>query len=193
MKESVTEPYELQFASQDAWEDWLKQHYDFEPGVWLVLAKKGNPVTTVTYAEAVESALCFGWIDGMTKRRDEGFYVQKFTPRRKRSIWSKINVAKVEALVQAGRMRPAGLRAVEAAKADGRWDRAYDSPATIQMPDDFKSLLAEHPTAEAFYSTLNKTNQYAILWRITTATQPETRQKRMAALLQMLLDGKQLH
>ena len=183
----------MQLEGPQDWIDWLERHYDFEPGVWLKFAKKGTGVTTVTYAEALEAALCFGWIDGMSKSFDATFYLQKFTPRRKRSMWSKINVAKVEALMAAGKVRPSGIAAVEAAQADGRWQRAYDSPANTTMPDDFKALLEAEPKVKAFYDSLSKANQYAIVWRIMTAAKPAIRQARIEKLLAMLRDGKTIH
>ena len=148
---------------------------------------------SVTYAEVVESALCFGWIDGRSNRLDDTWYLQRITPRRARSIWSQKNVAAVEALTAAGRMRPAGLAAVEAARADGRWERAYAGSATITVPDDLAAALAAEPAAAAFFAELDKTNRYAVLWRVQTASTPQTRARRIAACVQMLAEGRTWH
>src|SRR5690606_9193283 len=144
-------------------------HHQSTEGVWLKLAKKGSNHTSVTYAEAVESGLCFGWIDGQSRSLDDDFWLQRFTPRRKRSVWSQLNCEKALELIRQGRMRPAGLAAVEAAKADGRWERAYASPKNITVPDDLQARLDEHPEAKAFFESLNATNRFAILYRIHQA------------------------
>jgi uncharacterized protein YdeI (YjbR/CyaY-like superfamily) len=147
----------------------------------------------VSYGELVESALCFGWIDGRSNRLDDRFYLQRITPRRARSVWSQKNVEAVAALTAAGRMRPAGLAAVEAAKADGRWERAYAGPATMTLPDDLAAALDAEPAARAGYDALDGTNRYAVLWRVHTAGTPATRAKRIAAAVQMLAEGRRLH
>lgn len=180
------------FQTQNEWIDWLAKHHD-DPGVWVKIAKKASGIASVTYDQAVEGALCFGWIDGISKSIDDQFYRQKFTPRRKGSVWSKVNVEKAERLIKSGRMQPGGTVAVEAAKADGRWDQAYDSSRTMQMPDDFADALRANPAAKAFYETLSKTNTYSILWRIQTAKKPETRQARIEKFITMLEEGKTLH
>jgi uncharacterized protein YdeI (YjbR/CyaY-like superfamily) len=150
-------------------------------------------VASVTHAEALEAALCHGWIDGQLKRGDEASWIQKFTPRRPKSIWSKRNRELAEQLTQAGKMKPAGLRAVEAARADGRWDRAYDSPGKMEAPADFLLELQKHPLAAKCFSGLSRANLYAITWRLQTARKPATRQKRMVAIIAMLAEGKTFH
>jgi uncharacterized protein YdeI (YjbR/CyaY-like superfamily) len=182
----------LAFPDQAAFEAWLDEHPS-APGVYVKLAKKGAGVPSVTYAELVESALCFGWIDGRSNRLDDRFYLQRMTPRRAKSVWSQKNVAAVDALRLAGRMRPAGLAAVEAAKADGRWERAYAGAATITMPDDLAEALAAAPAAQQAFEALDGANRYAVLWRVHTAGTPQTRAKRIAAVVQKLTDGGRYH
>ena len=174
------------FADRTAFRAWLSAHHASQPGLWLRIAKAASPLQSVTYAEALDLALCFGWIDGQKRRHDADSFLQKFTPRRQRSAWSKRNREHVERLIAAGEMHPAGLAAVAAAKADGRWDRAYDSPGTVTVPDDLQAALDEHPEARAFFGTLTGTNRYAILYRIQTAVKPETRARRIAEFVAML-------
>jgi uncharacterized protein YdeI (YjbR/CyaY-like superfamily) len=163
-------------------------------GVWLVLAKKGTTEPTrLTYFEALEEALCFGWIDGQVRRRDEVTYSQRFTPRRRRSVWSKRNVAHAERLIAEGRMAAAGLAAIEAAKADGRWEAAYAGPATIEVPPELAAALAREPKASAMFGTLTSQNRYAILHRIALAKRPETRTKRIEQFVAMLVRGETIH
>jgi uncharacterized protein YdeI (YjbR/CyaY-like superfamily) len=183
----------LAFADQAALEEWLEAEHASAPGLYVKLAKKGAGVPSVTYAELVESALCFGWIDGRSNRLDDRFYLQRITPRRSRSVWSQKNVEAVEALIRAGRMRPAGLAAVEAARADGRWERAYAGSATITVPDDLAAALAAEPAAQEAFATLDGTNRYAVLWRVHTAATPTTRANRIAALVRMLARGDRPH
>lgn len=183
----------LLFADQDAWAAWLAANHDTARGVWLRLAKKAAALTSVSYAEALDVALCYGWIDGQKRSFDAESSLQKFTPRGKRSTWSKVNRAKVEALVASGRMTPAGLAAVEAARADGRWDRAYDSPAAATVPDDLRAALDAAPAAAAFFATLSRQNRYSILWRVQTAVKPETRARRIEQFVAMLARGETLH
>ena len=183
----------LAFPDQAAFEAWLDAEGETAPGVYVKLAKKGAGVPSVTYAEVVESALCFGWIDGRSNRLDDRFYLQRMTPRRSRSVWSQKNVDAVEALTLAGRMRPAGLAAVEAARADGRWERAYAGSATITVPEDFAEALAAEPAAQREFEVLDGANRYAVLWRVHTAASDATRAKRIAALVQLLRDGGRLH
>ena len=180
----------LAFPDQAALEAWLDAEHATAPGLYVRLAKKGSGVPSVTYAELVESALCFGWIDGRSQRLDETSYLQRITPRRPRSVWSRKNVAAVEALIAAGRMRPAGLAAVEAAQADGRWDRAYAGPATITVPDDLAAALAAEPAAQQAFDGLDGRNRYAVLHRVATAATPQTRARRIAALVTMLAEGR---
>jgi uncharacterized protein YdeI (YjbR/CyaY-like superfamily) len=183
----------LFFTDQAAWHVWLAANHTTAPGVWIKYAKKGSGVVSVNYTEAVDEALCYGWIDGQAKSIDDTYYMQKYTPRRPKSIWSKINIGKTERLIAEGRMQPAGQAAIEAAKADGRWEQAYDSPSTTVVPDDFKAALDADPQAKAFFGTLNKTNTYAVLWRVQTARKPETRAARIVKLVAMLHRGEKLH
>jgi uncharacterized protein YdeI (YjbR/CyaY-like superfamily) len=159
----------------------------------LQIAKKGADEPSVTYAQAVEIALCWGWIDGQKKGLDHQHFLQRFTPRRARSIWSKINVAKVAVLVEAGRMQPPGQFQVDAAKSDGRWEGAYDGARTSSVPDDLQAALDAHPAARQFFATVNAGNRYAVLWRVQTAVRPETRARRIAQLVEMLGRGETVH
>lgn len=183
----------LLFTTQKEWHTWLLANYAQPKGVWLKLAKKAGGQQSVTYSEAVEEALCFGWIDGQVYRYDNAYYLQKFTPRNPKSVWSKINVAKVTALIDNGRMHPSGLQAVENAKLHGLWDTAYDSPQDMTTPDDFQAALNSHPKAKAFFKSLNRTNKYAFNWRIETAKRPETRQTRIEKIIEMLEKGQTFH
>lgn len=160
------------FKSAKAFEAWLKKHHATSDGLWLKIAKRGSDEPSVTYPEAVEIALCWGWIDGQKKGLDDQHFLQRFTPRRARSIWSKTNVDKAEALIEAGRMQAAGQAQIEAAKADGRWARAYDGARTSRVPEDLLAALEAEPKAKAFFATLNAANRYAVLWRIQTAVKP---------------------
>ena len=180
------------FATQSEWHAWLEEHPDAE-GVWVRFAKKGTGIPTMTYAEALEVALCFGWIDGQSRGLDERFYLQRFTPRRSRSVWSKLNRAKAEALIESGAMRPAGLREVERAKVDGRWDAAYDSPSTATVPDDLRRALDGNDAARVFFDTLDGQNRYAILHRLQLAKRPETRARNIEKFVAMLAAGEKLH
>jgi uncharacterized protein YdeI (YjbR/CyaY-like superfamily) len=183
----------LQLASPEEWEAWLDAEHASSDGVWLKFAKKGSGVTTVVYAEALDVALCFGWIDSQVMALDERFYLQKFTPRRSKSKWSKINVEKIEALTKAGRMRPAGLEQVELAKADGRWEAAYSSPANMTEPPDLKKALKASPRAAEFWATLNKSNRFAAIYQLEDAKKPETRERRLAKLIAMFERGEKLY
>jgi uncharacterized protein YdeI (YjbR/CyaY-like superfamily) len=183
----------LPFASQSKWADWLAKQHDKSAGVWLKLAKKDSGIPSVTHAEALEIALCYGWIDGQGKGYDDPYWLQKFTPRKPKSIWSKINVEKVERLIASGQMKPAGLKAIEAAKADGRWEQAYSSQKNISVPEDFQSALDKNKKAKAFFETLNSTNRYAFLFRIETAKKAETRTKRIQQFVEMLEKNEKFH
>ena len=176
-----------------AWEKWLAAEHAGASGLWLKLAKKGCPHTTVSYAEALDIALCFGWIDGQKRPLDDDYWLQRFTPRKPRGKWSKINRGKAEALIAAGRMRPAGLREVEAAKADGRWDAAYEGQSTATVPDDLRQALDADADAAAFFATLDRGNRYAILYRVQEAKKPETRAARIAKFVAMLHDHQTVH
>jgi uncharacterized protein YdeI (YjbR/CyaY-like superfamily) len=171
----------------------MRRHHADSDGVWLLIAKAGAEAKTITYAEAVEVALCHGWVDGQKKALDAGHWQQRFTPRRPRSTWSKINREKAEALIAAGRMQPAGLAAIAQAKEDGRWDAAYDGARTAVVPEDLQAALDAAPKARAFFATLNAANRYAVLWRVQTAVKPETRSRRIANLVAMLSRGEKIH
>ena len=181
------------FKSAKAFEAWLKKNHATSDGLWLKIAKRGSNETSVTYPEAVEIALCWGWIDGQKKSLDDQHYLQRFTPRRVRSVWSRINVNKVQALIDAGRMQAPGEAQVEAAKADGRWARAYDGARTSTVPEDLQAALEAEPAAKTFFASINASNRYAILWRIQTAARAETRARRIAQLVGMLARGETIH
>lgn len=176
------------FADDRAFEAWLDEHASTATHVWVRMAKKGSGVASVDWTSAVDVALCFGWIDGIARRIDDEWYVQRFTPRRARSVWSKINRERIERLTAAGRMRPAGLAEVERAKADGRWDAAYDSPATAEVPDDLAAALAARDLTEVF-AALDGRNRFAILNRVQTAVRPDTRARRIEQLTDALGRG----
>ena len=182
----------LFFATPAKLEAWIDEHGEDSDGIWLKFAKKDSGIESVVYAEAVEIALSYGWIDGQAKRHDDHHYLQRFTPRRPRSKWSKINREKAERLMAEGRMRPAGLREVERAKEDGRWDEAYDSPSTATVPDDFRAALDAEPAAAEFFASLGSTRRYSFLYRITDAKRPETRAKRIAEYVELLARGETL-
>jgi uncharacterized protein YdeI (YjbR/CyaY-like superfamily) len=183
----------LAFASQAEWEAWLDAQHAGSDGVWLKFAKKGSGVESVVYAEALEVALCYGWIDSQVKSLDERFYLQKFTPRRARSKWSRVNRDKIEELTRQGRLRPAGLAQVELAKEDGRWEAAYASPANIEVPDDLRAALDDNPKAAEYWAGLNKSNRFAIIYQLQDAKKPETRARRLDKFLGMLERGEKLY
>jgi uncharacterized protein YdeI (YjbR/CyaY-like superfamily) len=183
----------LTFATQKAWESWLAKNQDTSTGAWLRLAKKGAKQPTLTYAQALESALCYGWIDGQKQAESEEYWLQRFTRRSAKSIWSKINTDKAEALVAAGRMRPPGMLEIEKAKSDGRWERAYASPGNSTVPEDLQAALDANPEARAFFSTLKSRNRYAILFRIQNAKKPETRARKIEEFIGMLSRGETFH
>lgn len=181
------------FEDKNAWEAWLADQHGTSSGLWLRLAKKGSVYQSVSYAEALEVALCHGWIDGQKKSDDEDFWLQKFTPRAARSLWSKVNREKALALIEVGRMSPAGLREVERAQGDGRWDAAYAPSSGATVPEDFQSSLDANPKAKAFFETLKSQNRYAFLFRVQTAKKPETRAKRIQQFIQMLENHETFH
>jgi uncharacterized protein YdeI (YjbR/CyaY-like superfamily) len=181
------------FASQAAWRRWLAANHERSPGVWIELAKKGSGLASVTHAEALEVALCYGWIDSQAMSVDEKRYRQRFTPRRARSKWSKINCAAVERLHAAGLLAPAGIREMEAAKRDGRWEAAYASPRAMVVPPDLEARLAESPRARRAFETLDGQNRYAILYRLHDAKRPETRRRRLEQFVAMLEAGRTIH
>jgi uncharacterized protein YdeI (YjbR/CyaY-like superfamily) len=183
----------MSFETQQDLEAWLKEHYTDTKGIWLKIAKKEARTPSVSYSEALESAICYGWIDGQKASFDDRYWLQKFTPRTARSIWSKVNCDKATALITEGRMQPAGLRQVERAKSDGRWDKAYDSQSKITIPDDFQRELDNNPKAREFFKTLNSVNRYAILFRIQTAKKPETRSARIKKFIEMLSQHQKIY
>jgi len=181
------------FASDADWEAWLDEHHATSDGVWLRIAKKGSGVVTVAYPEVLDTAICFGWIDARRQALDDQHFLQRFTPRRARSRWSKINRDKAEALIAAGRMRPAGLAEVEKAKADGRWEAAYPGQRSMTVPDDLRRELDARPAAAEFFASLSSQNRYAILFRLHDAKRPETRARRLAKFVAMLEAGETIH
>jgi len=183
----------LAFESASAWEDWLRENHGSAPGVWLKLAKKASGLPSVSGAEAVEVSLCYGWIDGQSASLDATHFLHRHTPRRARSVWSKVNREKAEALIEQGRMQLAGLREIERAKADGRWDAAYDPPSRAAVPEDLQRELDARPAAAESFAALNATNRYAILHRLQTARRPETRARRLRKFVEMLERGERLH
>ncbi|HSR96027.1 MAG TPA: YdeI/OmpD-associated family protein [Kofleriaceae bacterium] len=183
----------LPFETAAAFERWLAKQHRSATVVWIKHAKKGTGMASITWSEAVDVALCYGWIDGQSKSLDDRHFVQRYTPRRASSVWSKLNRERVARLIAAGRMQSAGLAEIERAKADGRWDAAYDSPKTAAVPDDLARAFAKRPAAKAAFATLDSTNRYAILHRLMTAKQPETRARRLATFVEMLEAGKTLH
>lgn len=193
MEQTDRQPQTLSFASAHEWRSWLAKNYALNEGVWLRFFKKASGVASVSYDEALDEALCFGWIDGQLKKYDDRSWLRKFTPRRPGSVWSKRNCEHIARLTDARKMQAPGLTAVEAAKQNGQWSMAYDSSANIEIPADFLQELAKNKQAEAFFGTLNKANRYAIAWRLQTAKKPETRQRRMEAILALLANGKPLH
>ena len=183
----------LPFESKKKWADWLAREHAKSSGVWLKLAKMDSGVRSVTYEEALDVALCYGWIDGQKKGFDGEYWLQKFTPRGPKSIWSKINTEKAEKLIASGEMKPAGLKAIEAAKQDGRWEAAYASQKNISIPEDFHVALEENKKAKAFFATLNSANRYAILFRLHNAKRPETRARWIQKFVDMLERSEKLH
>jgi uncharacterized protein YdeI (YjbR/CyaY-like superfamily) len=183
----------LVFETPAAFEAWLGEHHESSDGIWIKFAKKASGIQSVTYKEVLPVALAHGWIDGQVKRIDDDWYRQRWTPRRARSVWSKINRAAAEAMIERGEMKPAGLREVERAKADGRWERAYDSPTTASVPDDLRAALDAAPGAAEFFAGLDSNNRYAILHRIQGAKRPETRTSRIEKFVAMCARGETVH
>jgi uncharacterized protein YdeI (YjbR/CyaY-like superfamily) len=181
------------FASRAEWARWLRRHHSDAEGAWLKIAKKGSGIKSVAYPDVLEVALCFGWIDGQRKPLDDDYFLQRFTPRRARSRWSKVNREWATRLIESGKMKPPGLREVERAQADGRWDAAYDSVSTATVPDDLERAFRKNKKAREFFETLRGQNRYAILYRIQDAKRPETRAKRIAQFVDMLARGETLY
>lgn len=183
----------LAFAGKQDFESWLSDHHASTPGCWLKIAKKGAGISSVSYAEALDVALCYGWIDGQKNTADQGYWLQRFTPRGPRSKWSKINRSKAETLIERGEMKPAGLREIDRAKADGRWEAAYESQSAATVPEDLRLALAANDGARAFFDTLDSANRYAILYRLQDARNPETRARRLQKFVNMLSEQKKIH
>ena len=183
----------IAFASREEWEEWLREHHSTSKGIWLKIAKKGSGVASISYPEALETALCYGWIDGQKGSHDERFWLQRFTPRGPRSKWSRVNREKASELLSQGRMKPSGLAQVEQARLDGRWDAAYEPQSRATIPDDFQRELDRNPRASAFFAALDSRNRYAILYRLQDAKRPETRARRIAKFVAMLADEKKLY
>jgi uncharacterized protein YdeI (YjbR/CyaY-like superfamily) len=183
----------IAFETADDWQRWLEEHQAEHAGIWLKFARVGSGIAGLSQADALYVALCYGWIDGQARSLDEHYWLQRFTPRRPRSKWSQVNTRKVEELIAAGRMQPAGLREIERAKADGRWEAAYAPPSTATVPDDLQAALDANDDARAFFATLDSRNRYAILHRIHDAKRPETRAKRIADFVTMLGEGRKLY
>ena len=194
MKTSAAEEKKiLTFKTPNAFEKWLAKNHNKVSVAWLRFFKKESGKAGITYKQAVDEALCYGWIDGQANKYDDESWIQKFTPRSAKSIWSKKNTENIERLIALGKMKPAGLEEVEKSKADGRWAKAYDSPKEMQMPEEFIKELSKNKKAKAFYETLNKTNKYAIGWRLQTAKKPETKEKRIKTIIEMLSKGQKFH
>lgn len=183
----------LTFDSQRAFRAWLKKNAGICEGIWIKFAKKGSEIVSVTYPEAVDVALCYGWIDSQVARLDEKFYLQRFTPRGRRSVWSKINCGKVARLIESGEMTAQGMKQVDAARADGRWDRAYEGPGNMMAPADFRKQLDKSARAKKFFEKLTAAYRFAILYRIQDAKRPETRVRRIEQFIAMLKQGKTIH
>ena len=183
----------ISFKTANAFEKWLAKNHNKINGILLRFFKKDSGKETITYKEAVDESLCYGWIDGRADKFDDESWIQRFTPRRAKSIWSKRNTENIERLTLLGKIKPSGLAEVEKAKADGRWTKAYDSPKEMQIPGDFMKQLSKNKKAKAFFETLNKTNKYAIGWRLQTAKKPETKEKRIKAIVEMLSKKQKFH
>jgi uncharacterized protein YdeI (YjbR/CyaY-like superfamily) len=181
------------FKDQAAWLAWLDKNHADSSGIWLRLAKKKSGLQSVTYAEAIETALCYGWIDGPKRPESDQAWLQRFCPRSAKSIWSRINREKALVLIKSGRMMPAGHQAIDQAKSNGRWESAYDSPSRAEVPDDFQAALKISPKAKSFFETLDRANRYAVLFRIQTAKKPETRARNIQKFLTMLERGEKIH
>ena len=181
------------FKSKQDWAAWLDKNHRTSTGLWLRLAKKSSDLRSVTYKEALEVALCYGWIDGQKKPESDAAWLQRFLPRGSKSLWSKINREKALALIASGEMKPAGLEAIENAKKNGQWEAAYDSPSRASVPDDFQAALNANPQAKAFFETIDRVNRYAVLWRIQTAKKPETRARKIEQFVAMLERGEKIH
>lgn len=193
MTETAPDPPVITFATQAEFERWLAEHFTCQAGLWMKIAKKASGITSISHLEALDVALCYGWIDGQRRALDDDYFLQKFTPRRARSKWSQVNREKVARLIAAGRMQPPGLAQIEAAQADGRWAAAYEPPSRISVPEDLQARLDEHPDARDFFERLDSRNRYAILYRLHDAKRPETRARRLEQFVAMLVKGEKLY
>ncbi len=193
MSESIKDEPVLFFESPEAWDEWLADHHADSTGVRVKIAKKGSGLESVAYPEVLDIAISYGWIDGVRNALDDDHFLQRFCPRGPRSKWSKINRDKATRMIESGQMKPAGMREVEAARADGRWEAAYDSHSTATVPDDLQDALDANPKAREFFATLNSQNRFAVLYRIQDAKKPETRARRIAKFVDMLARGETLH
>ena len=183
----------LLFDDQSTWHNWLEENHKQTHGIWLKLAKKSSGKSSISYEDALEEAICYGWIDGQKQTYNNEYWLQKFSSRGSKSVWSKVNVAKAEMLIKSGKMQTSGLKTVNSAKKDGRWKAAYDSARTSTIPEDFQFALNSNPKAKQFFDTLNRANVYAFCWRVQTAKKPETRQARIEKFIEMLSKGEKLH
>jgi uncharacterized protein YdeI (YjbR/CyaY-like superfamily) len=183
----------LPFKTAEEFATWLATYYSSADGIWIRIYKKDSDLPTISHAEALDEALCYGWIDSLAKKYDDISYIQKFTPRRPKSLWSKRNIEHIERLIKEGRMKDSGMKEVELAKQDGRWQKAYNSPSTMEVPADFIDEVSKHKKAKKFFDSLNKANTYAIGWQLQTAKKPETREKRFKKLLELMMNGEKLH
>lgn len=183
----------MSFGTQAKWRTWLAKNHAKSDGIWVRFYKKASGVRTVVYSEALDEALCYGWIDSIVKKFDDASYVQRFTPRRKRSLWSQVNIAKVAELIKAKKMMEPGMKEIERAKADGRWDAAYHPPSRAEIPEDLQQAIDADPEMKEFVSSLTKANKYAMIWRLATAKKPATRAKRFKEIVEMLREGKKRH
>lgn len=181
------------FTSEQAWQQWIEEHHTTSQGVWLKIAKRDGGEQSVSYAQALDTALCFGWIDGQKGKLDAAYYLQRFTPRRRKSLWSAVNRDKADALIAAGKMREAGLRQIESAKLDGRWEAAYQPQSRMTVPDDFHEALNRNEAARLAFEALNSVNRYAILYRIQNVKKAESRQRKIAEFIDMLAEGRRIH
>jgi uncharacterized protein YdeI (YjbR/CyaY-like superfamily) len=183
----------ISFNSRNEWRNWLLKYYAEPEGLWIRFYKKNSGIDSIDHEEALEEAICFGWIDGQLKKYDENSWIQKFTPRRHKSIWSKQNVVRAEKLIKLGKMEPSGLKAINLAKSDGRWNKAYDSSINMKFPEDFLKELSKNKKSLKFFESLDRNNKYSIAWRLQTAIKPETKKKRMAKILEMISKGEKFH
>lgn len=183
----------IPFEDDTSWEEWLAANYTLTTGIWIKVAKKNSGIDSIDHPGALDVALCYGWIDGQRRSFDDNYFLQKFTPRRKRSLWSKVNIAKVEGLIAKGQMQQPGMLEIDAAKADGRWAAAYESQKNATIPSDLAELFEQYPKAKVFFASLTKANQYAVLWRLMTAKTPAMRASRLEKMVSMLEAGEIVH